>query len=380
MGHTVVDLIHAVGRLVDALLATDRIQPKGVPGRFKVTGTKPGGKGREIVGTIFAQGKTLPGQLVVVGDGDVYATGDEYEATGSGDPTNPNWRLGIRLKSQNPPRGANLYAALPSPDVSTIPTDNGLQVIVGLATEENHNSLTGANGESLAMIRVFPQLIVPGSYSAYSDHLTNVIVQSKAVAAENWRSTLSQPVTPSRPIAISLAGPIGEGEVALAVTLPADVALADCLPGFYVHWRIDGEVMIGKLVTTTLLVILAAGGRGAEGTTAAAHATGAQTQLLTGMATVEAIEPGIETSVRVAFVTGYGVAGPPSVTNVLTTWRRFVIPALTTGQFTVEMRQNGYHLTWERPWDPAQLPAHVPVTAGPGGSESGSWTASETKA
>lgn len=347
----------AMAKLVAAL--GQYFQPRGITRRMTVTNAKPAGKAQIIIGTIGEGRTAVPGQTFDIGNGDAYANGEVYELHGTGDPNDPQWRIGRRLVARNPKRGADLYAALPAPVWSTITNpDDTFANPICLGTEPDLNATTGANGEPLALIHAIYRTIVPGSYSVYKDHITDVQLQVKAATADGWRNIPKQQVTPSRPIRITLNADITNTTTAVAITLPADVTLDELMPGYYVHWRIDGEIVIGKIVSTVLLTILAASGRGAESTVAVSHTTGAQIDLLSGVAVAHGMDPGVETQARLAFVDGYGVAGPPSTVNVLTTWKRVSIPPVTS--LSVDMRSNGFKLAWTRPTDPD---TSLPVTA-----------------
>lgn len=335
-------------------------QPKGIVRRMTVTNAKPAGKAQIIVGTIGEGLEAVPGQTFDIGNGDVYANGEVYELLGSGDPNDPQWRIGRRLIARNPPRGADRFAALPAPVWSAITNpDDGLSNPICLGTEADMTANVGLTSEPMSLSRALYRVNVPGSYSTYKDHLRVIQVESKRVNETGWRVSDPVQIKPERQIRITLNANITSGTTAVTIALPADVALAELHPGYYVHWKVGSEVMIGKVVTATLLTILAVGGRGAEGSVAASHSIGDAILLLTGQATIKGLEPGTQHQVRLSFVDGYGIPGPPSVVNVLTTWKRVSIPNLTTGTLKVNLERAGYRITWTRPLDPT---TGVPMT------------------
>lgn len=356
MGHPVSDET-ALAKLVSVL--GQYFQPRGITRRMTVTNARPAGKAQIVIGTIGEGRTALPGQTFDIGNGDSYANGEVYEIHGTGDPNDPQWRIGRRLVARNPKRGADLYAPLPAPVWSSVVNpDDGFGNPIALYTEADLNATTGANGEPLALVTAIYRTIVPGSYSVFKEHITDVQLQVKALSAEGWRNIPKQHVTPSRPIRISLNEALDESATAVAIALPADVSIDELIPGSYVHWRIDGEIVIAKVVSTVLLTVLAVGGRGAEGTPAASHVSGAEIELLSGMAVAHGMDPGVETQARVAFIDGYGVAGPPSTIQVLTTWYQTSVPQVSS--LLVDMRSNGYKLSWGRPLDPD---SSLPVTS-----------------
>lgn len=341
-------------------------QPRGITRRMTVTNARPPGKATVIIGTIGDGPEAVPGQVFDIGNADAYANGEVYEIHGSGDPNDPQWRIGRRLVARNPRRGADLFAPLPIPIWHTnVNPDDGASNPICFGTEQDFDSTTGANGEPNALIRCFYRTVVPGMYSVWKEHLQNIQPQYRPAGGDAnapWRQGQLQAIQPGRPIHISTSAPVSAIDTSIPVAIPADVAARECHFGYYVHWRVEAEIVIARLalISSAYVLVVLADGRGAEGTTAAAHASGVQVELLTGQATIPHVEPGTDFAVRLAFQDGYGVNGAPGVVNVLTTWQRSSIPALTSAQFSVEMRSSGYHLVWERPTDPA---SGQPVTA-----------------
>lgn len=333
--------------------------------RFSVTQVRP----NVVIGTVGVGRRAKPGRVIRVGNEVEYVAGEVYKLYESGDPTNPQPRLGERLVSRNPPRGINAFAALPAPVLdATIDPMSVDSNPISLQTEASHNSLTGVNGEPLAAIQVVYNAIEPGSYSVYktTTHLAKVKIEIKKLGAVIWTPATLAPITPAQPrrMAFDPAASLSSVGLSVPVVLPADLLADEFLYGLWARWRIDGEIVIGKLTTVAavLTLVIMTGERGHTSTTAVAHPVGSQVELLSGIATVDPVEPGVEMSVRASFVNYGDVQGPPSVANVLTTWRRVSVPPPSA--FTVEMLSNGFHLAWNRPLDPNDgLGGITPVTA-----------------
>jgi hypothetical protein len=290
-------------------------------------------------------------------DGRPVAVNEVWQATKSKSSTNPKYRLDIPIRRLQPAVGADLYAAMPALVISAV-TDPGdpLAMPIGAVSEEDLNSLTGSNGEPLAMVRCLFRSRIPGSYDIYdpATFITHVGLKLKKTTEPTWSSYLGvSNVFPSRPMAILLASSLGAGVLSASVSLPAGVNAGDYIVNRYVHWDISGETVIGKLnAAANTLTILQ---RGADGTDDAAHGANEEAQLLTAECDAGGLEPGAAYQLYVQGVNGQGVPGPPSATVSFTAWRRITLPAVAS--VTVEQREAGMWVTWPRP-----LSGGVPLT------------------
>lgn len=298
-------------------------------------------------------------QKIYVGDAASFTVGDQYWIRGSGNPVDPDWQFGEAIKSRNPTKGADVDKPV---IVLTIPVatnpDDGFSNPVGVGTEQDLDANTGANAEPQAIARIYYRTIVPGTHSVYdpSTYVTHVVPQVRRVIDENWRQMPAVAVWPSAAKRLRLVDPIDDNDLAANVSDDDGVPGDDWPIGHYVYWQIDGEIVLAKVSITGVMTILT---RGVEGTTAVAHLANAAILLLTGMAVLTGLDPGVNHEVRVSAQTGHNQVGPPSVSVAFVTWQRTSIPGLTGAQYLVEMRSNGFHLEWSRPTDPATLNPHT---------------------
>lgn len=298
-------------------------------------------------------------QKIYVGDAASFTVGDQYWIRGSGNPVDPDWQFGEAIKSRNPTKGADVDKPV---IVLTIPVatnpDDGFSNPVGVGTEQDLDANTGANAEPQAIARIYYRTIVPGTHSVYdpSTYVTHVVPQVRRVIDENWRTMPAVAVWPSAAKRLRLTAGIDDNDLVAAVSDDDGVPGDDWPIGHYVYWQIDGEILLAKVAIDGTMTILA---RGVEGTTAVAHLANAAILLLTGMAVLTGLDPGVNHEVRVSAQTGHNQVGPPSVSVAFVTWRRTSIPGLTGAQYLVEMRSNGFHLEWTRPTDPDTSNPHT---------------------
>lgn len=212
-----------------------------------------------------------------------------------------------------------------------------------------------------AVLYLYYWQTLPGSYSVHTQPVKQVLYQLRESQFEEWDRTQVADLYPNKKVELTLSGSVTAAGTALPVTVDSGNS-GYLLEGQPAYWRVENEVILGVYSAGTIAVqsytgpgsavrgqgfTVGTGGRGQLGGTAAAHASGAVVELLSGQLAIPGLRPGVDYEVQVAFANQANRPGPWSSVQSFTSWSQDIAPSAPS-DLTVEQLANVINATWTR--------------------------------
>lgn len=227
----------------------------------------------------------------------------------------------------------------------------------GVGAPDNNPDPTNAD----AVLYLYYLQTAPGSYAVHTQPVKQVLYQLRESQFEEWDRTQVADLYPNKKVELTLAGSVTAAGTAFPVTVDSGNS-GYLLEGQPAYWRVENEVILGVYSAGTIAVqsytgpgsavrgqgfTVGTGGRGQLGGTAAAHASGAVVELLSGQLAIPGLRPGVDYEVQIAFANQANRPGPWSSVQSFTSWSQDIAPSAPS-DLTVEQFANVINATWTR--------------------------------